>query len=176
MFAVAAGLVTSSDIKQSNFDGAIAEFRRSIELDPSQREARASLAQALQKAGRKQESLQASDELRKTSAEASNLGQAMILVQTAAGYSNKGQYRESVQTLPEAVTLSPNFTEARYQLAVALHESGDDKKSEESFRDVLKLDPDHASAHLNLGRLLSARDDAAQGKTRKRRTVGPQPR
>jgi tetratricopeptide (TPR) repeat protein len=158
-------------LKQNNVDGAITEFRRSIELDQNLTEARASLAQALQKAGRKQESLQVSDELRKASAEASNLGQAMILVQTAAGYSNKGQYRESVETLREAVTLSPNFTEAQYQLGVALHESGDDRKSEENFRDVLKLDPGHASAHLTLGRLLITRGDTAQGKAELERAV-----
>jgi tetratricopeptide (TPR) repeat protein len=158
-------------LKQNDLDEAIAEFRRSIELDPSLIEARASLAQALQKAGRKQESLQVSDELRRASESASNLGQAMILVQTAAGYSNKGQYRDSVQTLREAVILSPNFTEAQYQLGVALHESGDDKDSEDSFRDVLKLDHDHASAHLNLARLLIARGEAAQGKAELERAV-----
>jgi tetratricopeptide (TPR) repeat protein len=148
-------------LKLGDLSGAISAFRKAIELDPNLTEARASLAQALQKAGRKQESQQESAELRKINVESENVGQAMILVQTAAGHSNKGEFAAAVRALQEAVSLSRNFTEAQFQLAAALRQAGDEKKAEEVFRQVLQLDPDHALAHLNLGLLLAKHGNAA---------------
>jgi Flp pilus assembly protein TadD len=144
--------------------GAIAEFRKAADLDPNLSEGRANLAQALQKAGSKDESRQVSEDLRKRNAEASKLGQAMLLVQTSAGHSNKGEFAEAVRTLQEAVSLSPNLTEAQYQLALALRQAGDTTKSEEVFGQVLQMDPGHARAHLNLGLLLVERRDPTAAK------------
>jgi tetratricopeptide (TPR) repeat protein len=152
-------------LKQNDLNGASQEFGKAITLDPNLTEARASLSQALQKAGRKDEAQQASADLRKMKEEGANLGQAMILVQTAAGYSEKQDFTSAVRTLQEAVSLSPNLGEARYQLGLALRREGDKKKSEEVFREVLRLDPDHAGGHLNLGLLLADRGDVAQAHT-----------
>jgi len=158
-------------LKQNDLNGSIEEFRKAIALDPGLTEARASLAQALQKAGRKQESQQVTSELRKFNEEASSVGQAMILVQTAAGYSKKGDDAAAVRVLQEAVTVNPNLTEAQYQLALALRQAGDAKKSEEVLRKVLQMDSDHAFAHLNLGLLLMARNDTAGAGTELEKAV-----
>jgi tetratricopeptide (TPR) repeat protein/catechol 2,3-dioxygenase-like lactoylglutathione lyase family enzyme len=158
-------------LRQNDLEAAIAELRCAIELDPSLDEARASLAQGLQKAGKKQESQEVSAELRKANLESSNVGQAMILVQTAAGYSSKNQYADAVRILKEAVSLTPNFTEAQYQLGVALHESGDDKSAQGVFRKVLQFDPEHPAAHQQLGTLLIAQGDAAEGRSELERAV-----
>jgi tetratricopeptide (TPR) repeat protein len=158
-------------LRQNDLEGAIAEFRRAVQLDPGLNEARASLAQALQKAGKKQEAQDVSAELRKKSLDDSNVGQAMVLVQTAAGYSNKAQYADAVRTLKEAVGLAPNFTEAQYQLGIALRESGDDKSAQEVFRKVLQFDPEHPAAHQQLGTLLIAQGDAVEGRSELERAV-----
>jgi len=158
-------------LKQNDLNGSIEEFRKAIALDPGLTEARASLAQALQKAGRKQESQQVTSELRKFNEEASSVGQAMILVQTAAGHSKKGDDAAAVRVLQEAVTVNPNLTEAQYQLALALRQAGDAKKSEEVLRKVLQMDSDHAFAHLNLGLLLMARNDTAGAGTELEKAV-----
>ena len=162
-------------LKQNDLNGAISEFRAAIDLDPNLTEARANLSQALQKAGRKQEAQQASEELRKVNAEASNFGQSMILVQTAADHMNKGETSEAVRALQEAVSLTPTFTEAQYQLASALRRSGDNKKSEEASWKVLQLEPDHALAHLNLGLLLSKEGDANQAEVELKKAIQIEP-
>jgi superkiller protein 3 len=158
-------------LRQNDLEGAIAEFRRAVQLDPGLNEARGSLAQALQKAGKKQEAQDVSAELRKKSLDDSNVGQAMVLVQTAAGYSNKAQYADAVRTLKEAVGLAPNFTEAQYQLGIALRASGDDKSAQEVFRKVLQFDPEHPAAHQQLGTLLIAQGDAVEGRSELERAV-----
>jgi tetratricopeptide (TPR) repeat protein len=146
-------------LKQSDLNDAITEFRAAITLDPNLMEARANLAQALQKAGQREASQQQSEQLRKIKEDASNIGQSMVLVQTASDYMNKREVTEAVRSLQEAVSLTPTFVEAQYQLGVALRRLGNDKESEEISLQVLKLEPDHARAHLNLGLLFSTEED-----------------
>ena len=112
-------------LKQNKFDAAIAELQKAVDLDPNLTDARASLAQTLQKAGRKQESQQQAAMLRTVNENASNVGQAMILMQTAAEQSNRKEYAAAVKTLQSAVALDPALTEAQYQLSMALKQSGD---------------------------------------------------
>jgi Flp pilus assembly protein TadD len=84
----------------------------------------------------------------------------MILVETAENHMKKGEQSTAVGELQEAVTLSPDFTEAHYQLGLALRQSSDGStKAEAAFSQVLQLDPNHALAHLQLGLLLAARGD-----------------
>ena len=148
--------------KLNELNGAIEEFRKAISLDPSLTDARATLAQALQKAGRKQEALQVTAELQQINLQNSNLGQAMILVETAAAHTKKKDYAAAVPELREATTLSPGFTEAEYQLALALQQSGDRAKAENIYHRVLALNPNHALAHLQLGELLEVDGDKSE--------------
>ncbi len=47
----------------------------------------------------------------------------MILVENAEGHINKGGRSSAIGELQEAVTLSPGFIEAHYQLGLALRQS-----------------------------------------------------
>ncbi len=106
-------------LKLNDLNGAIEEFRRAVALNPDLAQAHASLAQALQRAGQKEESQKELAELEKINLGVANQGRAMILVETAAGHINKGEQSSAVGELQEAVTLSPDFTEAHYQLGLA---------------------------------------------------------
>jgi Tfp pilus assembly protein PilF len=87
----------------------------------------------------------------------------MIMVENAEGHINKGERSSAVAKLQEAVTLSPGFIEAHYQLGLALRQSVDSSaKAESAFRQVLQLNPNHALAHLQLGLLFSDKGDRAE--------------
>jgi tetratricopeptide (TPR) repeat protein len=92
--------------------------------------------------------------LRQINLENSNFSQAMILVQTTAKQMTERDFQGAISSLQQAVTLSPSFTEAQYQLAVALRQAGQPDNSESALRRVLRLNPDHAPAHLLLGLVL----------------------
>jgi len=150
-------------LKSNDVNGAIEEFRRAIVFNPDLAQARASLAQALQRSGQKEEAQKELSELEKINLGVANEGRAMILVETAAGDIDKGEQSAAVQELQEAVTLSPGFIEARYQLGLALRHSADGSaKAESAFRQVLQLNPNHALAHLQLGLLVAAKGDRAE--------------
>ncbi len=150
-------------LKSNDLNGAIEEFRRAVTLNPDLAQAHASLAQALQRAGQKEDAQKQLAELEKINLGVANEGRAMILVESAEGHINKGERSAAVGELQEAVTLSPGFTEARYQLGLALRQSADGwAKAESAFREVLQLDPNHALAHLQLGLLLAANGDRAE--------------
>jgi len=150
--------------KSNDLIGSIDESRQAISLDPALTDARATLAQALQKAGRKEEAQKEAADLRATTAENSKVGQAMLLVETAAGHAKKGEIKAAISELEQAVALNPRFVEAQYQLGVALQESGDLGRSEEAFRRVLELNPDHALAHLRLALQLEKQKDRTEAR------------
>jgi tetratricopeptide (TPR) repeat protein len=150
-------------LKSNDVNGAIGEFRQAVALNPNLAQAHASLAQGLQRADQKDESQKELAELEKISLGVANEGRAMILVETAEGHINKGEQSAAVQELQEAVTLSPTFTEAHYQLGLALRQSADGSaKAESAFRQVLQLNPNHPLAHLQLGLLFAAKGDRAE--------------
>ena len=150
-------------LKSNDVSGAIEEFRRAISLNPDLAQAHASLAQGLQRAGQKEEAQKELVELEKINLAAANQGRAMILVESAAGHINKGERSAAVQELQEAVTLSPGFIEAHYQLGLALAPSAEGSaKAESAFRQVLRLDPNHARAHLELGLLFARKGDRVE--------------
>jgi len=150
-------------LKSDDLNGAIEEFRRAVALNPDLAQAHASLAQAWQRAGQKDKAQKELAELEKINLGFANEGRAMILVETAEGHINKGERSAAVQELQEAVRLSPDFTEAHYQLGLALLLSVDSStKAESVFRQVLQLNPNHALAHLQLGLLFSAKADRAE--------------
>ena len=101
-------------LKLNDVTGAIEEFRRAISLDPYLAQAHASLAQALQKAGQKEESQKQLAELEKLNQGTANVGRAMILVETAEGHMKNGQHpppsascrrrSRSVPTSPRPIT------------------------------------------------------------------------
>ncbi len=150
-------------LKANDVNGAIEELRRAVALNPNLPQAHASLVQALQRGGQKEEAKKGLAELEKINQGIANEGRAMILVETAEGHINKGEQFVAVEELNEAVGLTPGFAEAHYQLGLALRQSADGpQKAEAAFKQVLRLDPNHALAHLQLGLLFLARGDRAE--------------
>jgi tetratricopeptide (TPR) repeat protein len=149
-------------LKSNDVNGAIEEFRRALALNPYLAQAHASQAQALQRAGQKEEAKKELADLESINQGTANVGRAMILVETAEDHIKKGERSTAIGELQEAISLSPDFTEAHYQLGLALMQVPDGAaKAEAAFRQVLLLTANHAPAHLQLGLLLVAQGDRA---------------
>ncbi|MGH9538391.1 MAG: tetratricopeptide repeat protein, partial [Terriglobales bacterium] len=150
-------------LKMNDLPGAIDSFRKAISLSPGLAEARATLALALRKSGQPEEAKKELEELQRIDTAKANQGRAMILVETAEARMKKGEITPAITELQEAVTLSPEFTEAHYQLGLALGANPDSMtRAEAAFRRVLELNPNDASAYLQLGLLVQASGDKAQ--------------
>src|SRR6185503_13099332 len=159
-------LLGSVLLKRDDAPGAIGELRAAARLDPLLTEARVLLAQALLKAGRGEEAAAEQAEVQRINAEKGGLGRAMVLIEGAAAQFRKGQRAPALDQLREAARLSPDFPEAYYQLGLALSAApaaaaapAGAAEAEAAFIQVLKLDPGHAPARFQLGRLLLARGD-----------------
>ncbi len=115
----------------------------------------------------------------------------MILVETALGHMKKNELSTAIGELQEAVGLTPDFAEAPYQLGLALRQAAGASKAssnkggsrkasptkdpvaqaETAFRRVLQIDPQYASAYLQLGLLLESRGDSAQASSQFEKAV-----
>jgi tetratricopeptide (TPR) repeat protein len=125
-------------------------------------EARVTLAQALMRAGRKDEAQKEQAEVQRINSASSGTGRAMILLETAAASMRKGERRAAIEQLHEAAAASPSFPEVHYQLALALEQSPEDvAESEAEFHRVVELDANHAPAHYRIGILRARRGDTA---------------
>lgn len=70
-------------------------------------------------------------------------------------YTKNKNLEAAKSALTSAVTLKPDYTEARYMLACTQHESGDDVAALQNLSVVLREKPDMAQAHYLLGVILN---------------------
>ncbi|EME69532.1 type 11 methyltransferase [Paramagnetospirillum caucaseum] len=159
---------------------AVAEYRRTLDLNPDLEDALANQGVALYGLGRLE---QAGDcycrllEIRPGNAmAANNLGNILrqsgrldeaetvcrhaveIMPDLAAGHYNLGLVLAGLGRLPEAMAshrraakAAPDLAEAHYALADTLYKLGRREEAVEAWRRVLELKPGLAEAHLNLG-------------------------
>ena len=68
-------------------------------------------------------------------------------------YRQNGRLADAIARLRAAVSLDPNFPDARINLGNALLDAGDPQAALPHYQQALVLDPDSASVHNNLGNL-----------------------
>jgi Flp pilus assembly protein TadD len=125
-------------------------YRRAVEADPHDAEARAALGLALAEQGRLEEavaSLREALQLRPNHARAHhNLGVALA---------EQGRLEEAVASLREALRLRPDYAEACYNLGNTLGKLVRPDEAEAAYRRALEARPTYADACNNLGLLLT---------------------
>src|SRR5580692_6913912 len=73
----------------------------------------------------------------------------------------KKDYRRAILEFQNAVQAMPADAEARYELGLALEESGDVQRGFNNFKRAVELDPKHQQAQLKLAELRAATRDPA---------------
>lgn len=134
---------------------AISEFEAVVRMRPKSPRAHRNLAMALSKApGRAKDSVAEYEALLRLEADRAadhlNLGGVLLDL--------PGHMEEALDQLGTAVRLDPLSPGAHYMLGNGLLRNGQ-PGAEAEYREAIRLAPDFAEAHLNLGNLLAARPD-----------------
>lgn len=141
-----------------DYERAIVNFRRAIELNNESAGAHSGLGRCLHVIGRKEEGLA---EL-KTSIQLEPAAHHFCLL--AGAYLDEDRIAEAMQASREALKIEPDYEEAFYQLALAYREidhraSGEDDEEVHAqaikcLREAVRLDPDYQVAWYELGSML----------------------
>jgi tetratricopeptide (TPR) repeat protein len=144
-------------LRRGDVAAAIESFGQAVRLDPSLTEARVNRAQALLRAGRRDEARAEAEEVERLKAAEAGVGRAMILMETAAAHLSQGRAAAAERELREATAAAPSLPEAHYRLGLALRRAvADARKAQAPFLRVLELDPSHAGARHEIGHILAA--------------------
>jgi tetratricopeptide (TPR) repeat protein len=131
--------------RQKNRDGAIAEYRKAVDLDPNYIPARTILAHALKARGKPDEGIAVLREairiFPKNASLHDDLGSAL---------EDKEQLAEAIAEYRKAVDLEPNNISWRNNLANALKDNGDVDGAIIELREALKLDSEKSMTRFNL--------------------------
>jgi tetratricopeptide (TPR) repeat protein len=129
-----------------NYDEAIEQYQKALQIKPNYPNALANLGLTLAKQGKVQEGIvqffKALELKPKDYKTLSNLGVALI---------TQNRYKEAISYLSEALEISPHYAEAHNNLGVALQRQGRVQEAVDRFLFALQLDPEYAEAHNNLG-------------------------
>ena len=128
-------------LNREDWNGAVAAFRRGLEIDPADAELRHRLGTALYLRG---DIRTARAELERAAAESPELPQAHyslgVLLQ------EQGRHREAAERFTAALRARSAYTEARLRLAYSLRRSGDREDALEEYRRVSRMNPDLVEA------------------------------
>ena len=158
-------------LNREDWDGAVAAFRRGLELDPDDAELRHRLGTALYLRG---EIRTARAELERAAAEAPELAQAHyslgVLLQ------DEGRHREAAARFAAALRARPSYLEARLRLAFTLRRSGDAEGALAEYRRVSRTDPDLVEAAFGEAMALVVLHRWGAARTRLEQAVEAHPR
>ena len=128
-------------LNREDWDGAVAAFRRGLEMEPGDGELRHRLGTALYLRG---DIRTARTELERAAAEAPELPQAHyslgVLLQ------EEGRHREAAERFAAALQARSTYTEARLRLAFSLRRSGDPEGALAEYRRLSRMNPDLVEA------------------------------
>jgi Tfp pilus assembly protein PilF len=154
-------LLAHEDIRQGNTNGAIAQYRKAIAIDPHLPGIHFEFAELLQTS---------SDETVKKEAEQQyhvalqeNPRDEKSLLRIAEIDARKGNAEQSYQEYTKAVELQPADADAKLGLAKTLIEMNQADKALPLLEDAVKLEPTNATAHYRLATLyrkMGRADDA----------------
>ena len=120
---------------------AIAEFRRTIALEPRSAEAHLSLGQMLERSGDAAGASAALAEAGRLNAQKADEQAAAFALSRGAEKLRQGEVRAAIVELKDAVRLAPQLARAHYQLALALRRQGAQADARAHFAEAQRLAP-----------------------------------
>ena len=131
---------------RGEYEKAIIEFKKSIELNPKDHESYTSLGATYYRQGEMEKAkemfLKAIDIFYNSYRAHNNLGNV---------YNVEGNHELALKEYQEAIKIKPDFAEAYYNMGNAYKDSGDIQKAISAFQKALEFEPDFAKSYYNLG-------------------------
>jgi tetratricopeptide (TPR) repeat protein len=144
-------VIAHEESRQGNSNGAVAEFRKAIAIDPHLPGIHFELAELLQSSQDEAVKKQAEKEYRAALAE--NPQDAKSILRLADIDEQKGASQQALEGYKKAVTLQANDADAKIGLAKILTEMNQTDEALSLLEAAVRLDPTNATAHYRLGTL-----------------------
>jgi tetratricopeptide (TPR) repeat protein len=136
-------------LDSGQFEEAATQYRRALEINPSNEDAHFGLAMAMARLGREDEAVQ-------------EYGEALRLMPNYAEVHNnlgnllakQGKLTEAIEHFQTALKINPDYASAFNNLGTVLARQGLFDQAKESFEKAVKASPGYAAAHYNLGNSL----------------------
>jgi Tfp pilus assembly protein PilF len=144
-------LLAHEDIRQGNPNGAIAQYRKAIAIDPHLPGVHFELAELLRTST--DEAVKKEAEQEYHAALLANPQNEKSILRLAEIDAQKGNLKQSYEEYQKAVELQPADADAKLGLAKALIEMNQSDKALTLLEDTVKLEPTNATAHYRLATL-----------------------
>lgn len=144
-------VIAHEESRQGNSNGAVAEFRKAIAIDPHLPGIHFELAELLRSSQDEAVKKEAEKEYRAALSE--NPQDAKAILRLADTDEQKGDSQQALEEYKKAVTLQPGDADAKIGLAKILTEMNQTGEALPLLEDAVRLDPTNATAHYRLGTL-----------------------
>jgi Tfp pilus assembly protein PilF len=144
-------LLAHEDIRQGNTDGAIAQYRKAIAIDPHLPGVHFELAEVLRTSTDETVKKEAEQEYQAALLE--NPLDEKTILRLAEIDGQKGNIQQSYQEYTKAVELQPSDADAKLGLAKTLLEMNQADRALKLLEETVQLEPTNASAHYRLATL-----------------------
>lgn len=152
-------------------EGAIAEFRKAAQLNPSSAEAHRYLSLAYRLDGRLEDAIATYQKAAEVNPEAGwpRVGLGKL-------YLDIGRVEEAIAEFKQATRLKPDDDEAHYYLSLTYRLDGRLEEAIEVYEEAARINLSKAWPHLGLGDLYMYEEDAEKATTEYQRAVALEPR
>lgn len=161
------GALTST----GNLHQAITAYRKAVQVDPYNKNARLNLAGLLEHTGNPQEAVQ-------HYVKAITIDPKSVRAHYGLGFAlqKSGRMEEAIKLYNRTIEIDPRSVIAYNLLGRALKETGKPQDAMQQFRKAVDVDPKSADAHHNLGMALANSGNATEAIIEYRRTIEINPR
>ena len=144
-------VIAHEESRQGNSNGAVAEFRKAVAIDPHLPGIHFELAELLRSSQDDAVKKEAEKEYRAALAE--NPQDGKTILRLADIDAQKGASPQALEGYKKAVALQPNDADAKIGLAKILTEMNQTDEALSLLEDAVRLDPTNATGHYRLGTL-----------------------